>query len=340
MNNNIFILSEKISFLVTAVLWAGLVVTAVYLPVKSGHKKYNEIQITLSDQVQNKKPEVLEEQKTLSQTEKPLQKKETKTEAQPAKMAAVPETKTPTQKTAAKPAQSPVKKAQVREEKLFQSVEDLMKAQNAAPKKAAVWDDSLFDDNNTVTSNTASGNFTPQAQKIENALSGTAGKINEVQTQTGAHASEIVKTPVQKNAGNIQESTGKILSTLENIAESKTLAKETGTGTSTGSNNNVIVTDSGSQMLNVSDGRTLVKPLKPSITISSEKQKSLQNITVKFRFTVNANGTVNYNSIYCSSGAINSEVEKEIREQIARWIFQSGVNPSEAFFDLIISAVN
>jgi hypothetical protein len=335
-----FLFSEKISFLFTFFIWLVITCVVIFIPIKNENKKYNEIQISLSAQSEKNKS-FIEETKSITETQKEVLKSQ---EQNQKNIAAVKKASASIKETENKTSvekQVSVKKASVREEKLYQSVEELMNLQKSVPKKQAVWDESMFNDASTgssVSSSITSSEIT-QTQKIENVFSGTAAKTEDAEIKTSAKESQLEKTDSDFSSGNIQESTEKYLSTLESIAKGKSFAttdeKDEG---SFESGKNAIITNVKGSSIKVADGRSILKPEKPTIIISSENQKSLQNITVKFKFTVNSDGTVNYNSIQCTAGAIGREVEKEIREQIARWSFQRGTSSSDAFFDLIISA--
>ena len=316
-----FSLSEIISFLLTSFVWTAGLLSALFIPLEKKKNTFNEIQITLS------KPEV----KNNTLKERAEEKESVK--------------KVPTEKTSqsVKEKSAPVKKAMVREEKLYQSVEDIMKAQNSSPKKNVEWDESLFSDAPLISSNESSGKYNPSAkvEKLENALQGSAGKTNETEGKTSAEVTHTTSTFSESNSVNPSDTTKDFLKSFENTASANAL---TGTDNKNPSQTNSENKTSGSgnkeNPLNVSDGRRLLFPTSASIMISADKQKSLQNIKVKFQFTVNADGSVNYNSIKCTTGAVSSDVEKEIREQIARWKFEKGSGSSDALFDLIITAAN
>ncbi len=252
--------------------------------------------------------------------------------------------KTETQ-AASKPAPAPAKTEAPKKEEpkytkrtdtaLKKSVEEVM-AENQAAKASksttassdpwAQFDDAPFE--------AAEQKTTQNVQKrVENALSGSAATKAEKATQSSS------STESSSSASNVQTSADSgTTSALAKIGDTKFVTRSYSGSNSTsaiktGSNS------SGDVSVEMTDGssRMLIKPRKPSISISQENAGLIgDNTTVLIYFTVLSDGSVPENSIQISPKILPSEIVEEIVFQLSYWKFEPGRTNSNASFDFTI----
>lgn len=208
------------------------------------------------------------------------------------------------------------------------SVDDLMSAQLNGTKKAAVWDESLFQDTTNAVTNSNSQSTNTVVNK-ETSLSGSAGSVNKENT---SQTSKKVSTNSNSDA-NASETTTQALSRISTASYSATSE-----GAKTTSSMNTSKSSEGKLQIEMQDGsvRTLIEPLYPSISLSKEASDLIDiKVTVTISFRVNENGNVLQVS-FQNQSILPEKVRNEIEAQIMKWRFESAPYSSNAQFKYTI----
>lgn len=317
---------DSISFAITCGFYIVLFILFAVIPI-SKPKKYTQISVQLDSLPQKKieKPvvpvekEIVQKESVPKVEQKPVEKQiEQKKEVAKTTSQVKPATKTQPQSQNQPKTQTKSQPATVKKEVVYQkSVEELM-AENAKKKKqTATWDDSIFNDEATTSSSVTKNTGTFQ----ENAVSSLEGIAASSSQSANVQTSSVARGETG-NQGQVSDSTS---NALNKISEAK------------------YVTNNSSQTISyVTSGilqpRQLIFPSEPSITIPETlENKIVRNRTVKISFIVKSDGSVDVRSIQIEPvGSLVTEIETEIKKQIALWRFESGKSDGQAAFNYSI----
>ena len=219
------------------------------------------------------------------------------------------------------------------EQTLQKSIDELMAEQQkpkTTPKKAFDW--SMFDEmeGNSSSSNAVAKNV-PSPASNQSALSGSAASSSSQNSTAAASSSQNAKS------ASGQQASSATTNALASAASAKKYSLSSGDVSS-------VVTvstfsaDSGIS-LQMTDGssRMLLEPAEPKISLSGAASAlidSTKRLTISF--TVTASGNVPVSGIKISPDILPQIISMEIREQIARWRFQSAPSDGFARFDYTI----
>jgi hypothetical protein len=268
---------------------------SLFIPLNKIEKKYEDIQITLS----------------------PVQSVPVKT--QPKQTAQSLSKNLNEDKTYAKKNSSTAQPATLREEKIVQSVEQLMKEQSVNRKKV-VWDESLFTEDFFETKSDVVQNNNQnvgEVKKIENPFSGTAAKI---------------ENPEQKNVKAVSTIDEKV--SQQNFTES--ISEKSGTSFEISSTQKDVVavqTINGQEIFwGNTPMRKLISPKNPELTISKENQKLINaSKNLVLEFLVLENGFVSPSSFTVKpSSSLPQVIVNELRRQVMTWKFEADSRQSNA----------
>lgn len=212
------------------------------------------------------------------------------------------------------------------EPKIKKSVEQLMAENNSSAKKTAEWNESFFDDSQTVQSKNISE--AQNKSSVKSSVEGTAAKSSAEKTSGVSSSSE--------SAGNgnadVSEETKSSLANIKNTFSSS-VSGNIKSKTSVASQNS-----GGKLSIKMSDGksRELLYPKNPVIFISEENAKLVDETKkVIVRFKVRADGTVPVTGIsILPSSLLPLQIQAEIKEQIQLWRFSeesSGLDGTASF---------
>ena len=212
------------------------------------------------------------------------------------------------------------------EPKIKKSVEQLITENNSSEKKDVEWNESFFDDSQTVQSKNA---FEAQSKVLpESLIEGTAAKSLVEKESAVSSSSELAKD------GNT-EASEETKNSLENIKNtfSSSVSGNIKSKTSLAAQN-----AGGKLSIKMSDGksRELLYPKNPVIFISEENAKLVDETKkVIVRFKVLADGTVPLTGIsIVPSSLLPPQIQAEIKEQIQIWRFSeelSGLDGTASF---------
>ena len=212
------------------------------------------------------------------------------------------------------------------EPKIKKSVEQLMAENNSSAKKTAEWNESFFDDSQTVQSKNISEAQNKSSGK--SSVEGTAAKSSAGKTSGVSSSSE------SAGSGNadVSEETKSSLANIKNTFSSS-VSGNIKSKTSVASQNS-----GGKLSIKMSDGksRELLYPKNPVIFISEENAKLVDETKkVIVRFKVRADGTVPVTGIsILPSSLLPLQIQAEIKEQIQLWRFSeesSGLDGTASF---------
>lgn len=212
------------------------------------------------------------------------------------------------------------------EPKIKKSVEQLMAENNSSAKKTAEWNESFFDDSQTVQSKNVSE--TQNKISAKSSIEGTAAKSSAEKTSGVSSSSELA------GSGNadVSEETKSSLANIKNTFSSS-VSGNIKSKTSVASQNS-----GGKLSIKMSDGksRELLYPKNPVIFISEENAKLVDETKkVIVRFKVRADGTVPVTGIsILPSSLLPLQIQAEIKEQIQLWRFSeesSGLDGTASF---------
>lgn len=212
------------------------------------------------------------------------------------------------------------------EPKIKKSVEQLMAENNSSAKKTAEWNESFFDDSQTVQSKNIS-----EAQNkysVKSSVEGTAAKSSAEKTSGVSSSSELARS----GNADVSEETKSSLANIKNTFSSS-VSGNIKSKTSVASQNS-----GGKLSIKMSDGksRELLYPKNPVIFISEENAKLVDETKkVIVRFKVRADGTVPVTGIsILPSSLLPLQIQAEIKEQIQLWRFSeesSGLDGTASF---------
>ena len=212
------------------------------------------------------------------------------------------------------------------EPKIKKSVEQLMAENNSSAKKTAEWNESFFDDSQTVQSKNISE--AQNKSSVKSSVEGTAAKSSAEKTSGVSSSSE------SAGSGNadVSEETESSLANIKNTFSSS-VSGNIKSKTSVASQNS-----GGKLSIKMSDGksRELLYPKNPVIFISEENAKLVDETKkVIVRFKVRADGTVPVTGIsILPSSLLPLQIQAEIKEQIQLWRFSeesSGLDGTASF---------
>lgn len=212
------------------------------------------------------------------------------------------------------------------EPKIKKSVEQLMTENNSSAKKTAEWNESFFDDSQTVQSKNISE--AQNKSSVKSSVEGTAAKSSAEKTSGVSSSSE------SAGSGNadVSEETKSSLANIKNTFSSS-VSGNIKSKTSVASQNS-----GGKLSIKMSDGksRELLYPKNPVIFISEENAKLVDETKkVIVRFKVRADGTVPVTGIsILPSSLLPLQIQAEIKEQIQLWRFSeesSGLDGTASF---------
>lgn len=212
------------------------------------------------------------------------------------------------------------------EPKIKKSVEQLMAENNSSAKKTAEWNESFFDDSQTVQSKNISE--AQNKSSVKSSVEGTAAKSSAEKTSGVSSSSELA------GSGNadVSEETKSSLANIKNTFSSS-VSGNIKSKTSVASQNS-----GGKLSIKMSDGksRELLYPKNPVIFISEENAKLVDETKkVIVRFKVRADGTVPVTGIsILPSSLLPLQIQAEIKEQIQLWRFSeesSGLDGTASF---------
>lgn len=212
------------------------------------------------------------------------------------------------------------------EPKIKKSVEQLMAENNSSAKKTAEWNESFFDDSQTVQSKNISE--AQNKSSVKSSVEGTAAKSSAEKTSGVSSSSESAGSV---NA-DVSEETKSSLANIKNTFSSS-VSGNIKSKTSVASQNS-----GGKLSIKMSDGksRELLYPKNPVIFISEENAKLVDETKkVIVRFKVRADGTVPVTGVsILPSSLLPLQIQAEIKEQIQLWRFSeesSGLDGTASF---------
>lgn len=212
------------------------------------------------------------------------------------------------------------------EPKIKKSVEQLMAENNSSAKKTAEWNESFFDDSQTVQSKNISE--AQNKSSVKSSVEGTAAKSSAEKTSGVSSSSESVRS----GNADVSEETKSSLANIKNTFSSS-VSGNIKSKTSVASQNS-----GGKLSIKMSDGksRELLYPKNPVIFISEENAKLVDETKkVIVRFKVRADGTVPVTGIsILPSSLLPLQIQAEIKEQIQLWRFSeesSGLDGTASF---------
>lgn len=302
--------SKFLGFIGTCFLWLIILFCMIFIRPGKNPPKYKEVQIVLESRTVEKIEEKkIENPKAVEAVSKSSKKenivKEEKTEV----------------KTQEKQTSTP-KKTVVEEswdqwddfEYAVDPMEAFAQQTSSVTQKEVDWDAMFGEETSSDVNNNSS-------EKVwgENSFSGTAGIVSKSDNK-GAK-STVVEEDFANNmaSGATSQSLGEIKNTKFVSTSSEGISSE--------SNVKVTKSGTGKVYIEMTNGRAraLLKPSSPVINLSDEASSLIdgsRNVTI--RFMVMKKGTVPSSKITITPGALLPElVQKEIREQISQWIFES-----------------
>ena len=212
------------------------------------------------------------------------------------------------------------------EQKIKKSVEQLMAENNSSAKKTAEWNESFFDDSQTVQSKNISE--AQNKSSVKSSVEGTAAKSSAEKTSGVSSSSESARS----GNADVSEETKSSLANIKNTFSSS-ISGNIKSKTSVASQNS-----GGKLSIKMSDGksRELLYPKNPVIFISEENAKLVDETKkVIVRFKVRADGTVPVTGIsILPSSLLPLQIQAEIKEQIQLWRFSeesSGLDGTASF---------
>lgn len=212
------------------------------------------------------------------------------------------------------------------EPKIKKSVEQLMAENNSSAKKTAEWNESFFDDSQTVQSKNISE--AQNKSSVKSSVEGTAAKSSAEKTSGVSSSSELARS----GNADVSEETKSSLANIKNTFSSS-VSGNIKSKTSVASQNS-----GGKLSIKMSDGksRELLYPKNPVIFISEENAKLVDETKkVIVRFKVRADGTVPVTGIsILPSSLLPLQIQAEIKEQIQLWRFSeesSGLDGTASF---------
>lgn len=318
---------NAIAFAFTAFFFLGFLIFSLAVKFKP-QEKFQVLTINLASFPVEKKslPETTLQKKDVpskNQSSKDVEK------IKPVEPKKIPEEKSSSQKNKIVKNGLPVsseKQKTFEEPKIKKSVEQLMAENNSSAKKTAEWNESFFDDSQTVQSKNISE--AQNKSSVKSSVEGTAAKSSAEKTSGVSSSSE------SAGSGNadVSEETKSSLANIKNTFSSS-VSGNIKSKTSVASQNS-----GGKLSIKMSDGksRELLYPKNPVIFISEENAKLVDETKkVIVRFKVRADGTVPVTGIsILPSSLLPLQIQAEIKEQIQLWRFSeesSGLDGTASF---------
>lgn len=318
---------NAIAFAFTAFFFLGFLIFSLAVKFKP-QEKFQVLTINLASFPVEKKslPETTLQKKDVpskNQSSKDVEK------IKPVEPKKIPEEKSSSQKNKIVKNGLPVsseKQKTFEEPKIKKSVEQLMTENNSSAKKTAEWNESFFDDSQTVQSKNISE--AQNKSSVKSSVEGTAAKSSAEKTSGVSSSSE------SAGSGNadVSEETKNSLANIKNTFSSSVSGNIK-------SKTSVASQKSGGKLsIKMSDGksRELLYPKNPVIFISEENAKLVDETKkVIVRFKVRADGTVPVTGIsILPSSLLPLQIQAEIKEQIQLWRFSeesSGLDGTASF---------
>lgn len=318
---------NAIAFAFTAFFFLGFLIFSLAVKFKP-QEKFQVLTINLASFPIEKKS--LQET-TLQKKDVPSKNQSSKDveKIKPVEPKKIPEEKSSSQKNKIVKNGLPVsseKQKTFEEPKIKKSVEQLMAENNSSAKKTAEWNESFFDDSQTVQSKNISE--AQNKSSVKSSVEGTAAKSSAEKTSGVSSSSE------SAGSGNadVSEETKSSLANIKNTFSSS-VSGNIKSKTSVASQNS-----GGKLSIKMSDGksRELLYPKNPVIFISEENAKLVDETKkVIVRFKVRADGTVPVTGIsILPSSLLPLQIQAEIKEQIQLWRFSeesSGLDGTASF---------
>lgn len=318
---------NAIAFVFTAFFFLTFLIFSLLVKFKP-QEKFQTLTINLASFPVEKKslPETTLQKKDVpskNQSSKDVEK------IKPVEPKKIPEEKSSSQKNKIVKNGLPVsseKQKTFEEPKIKKSVEQLMAENNSSAKKTAEWNESFFDDSQTVQSKNISE--AQNKSSVKSSVEGTAAKSSAEKTSGVSSSSE------SAGSGNadVSEETKSSLANIKNTFSSS-VSGNIKSKTSVASQNS-----GGKLSIKMSDGksRELLYPKNPVIFISEENAKLVDETKkVIVRFKVRADGTVPVTGIsILPSSLLPLQIQAEIKEQIQLWRFSeesSGLDGTASF---------
>lgn len=318
---------NAIAFAFTAFFFLGFLIFSLAVKFKP-QKKFQVLTINLASFPVEKKslPETTLQKKDVpskNQSSKDVEK------IKPVEPKKIPEEKSSSQKNKIVKNGLPVsseKQKTFEEPKIKKSVEQLMAENNSSAKKTAEWNESFFDDSQTVQSKNISE--AQNKSSVKSSVEGTAAKSSAEKTSGVSSSSELARS----GNADVSEETKSSLANIKNTFSSS-VSGNIKSKTSVASQNS-----GGKLSIKMSDGksRELLYPKNPVIFISEENAKLVDETKkVIVRFKVRADGTVPVTGIsILPSSLLPLQIQAEIKEQIQLWRFSeesSGLDGTASF---------
>ncbi len=224
----------------------------------------------------------------------------------------------------------------VRQQVLAKSIEELMAEQNTRSQRPnqAEWTDDLFEDSavNTSSQTQSSSNIEEQRSSL---LSGSSAQSNDMENPTSQAVSGREQIQRGLTSADVSSETSNLLSSIAN-------AQSSAAGSQSGQINAQSMNSPRSNSSNASgydfafDGvaRKLLYPSDPTLEISRENQHLIQaSRNIEISLIVSPSGNVSPSSInFTPSALVPTQIQLELRQQIASWRFESGVSSGQATF--------
>lgn len=313
---------NAIAFAFTAFFFLAFLIFSLAVKFKP-QEKFQVLTINLASFPVEKKSLQKKDVPSKNQSSKDVEK------IKPVEPKKIPEEKSSSQKNKIVKNGLPVsseKQKTFEEPKIKKSVEQLMAENNSSAKKTAEWNESFFDDSQTVQSKNISE--AQNKSSVKSSVEGTAAKSSAEKTSGVSSSSE------SAGSGNadVSEETKSSLANIKNTFSSS-VSGNIKSKTSVASQNS-----GGKLSIKMSDGksRELLYPKNPVIFISEENAKLVDETKkVIVRFKVRADGTVPVTGIsILPSSLLPLQIQAEIKEQIQLWRFSeesSGLDGTASF---------
>lgn len=343
--------SIRLSFIGTCIIWFILLLFFAISPFTNKKNKYKDIQIILEpvEQIEKAKNEIdriSETQKqplasskneNSSKIEKSIQtpvKKDASVQKNSSKASAASPSATAAPKSSSS---EPVeKKSAPTKAKITykKSVEELLEEQDGSKDKA-LWDDSIFgDDNSSTSSNNINEN--KSLSSTNSSISGTSALSGNAASATKNTGKAIAKSDSDDLNSNVDST---IKNTLSKIASTTYSMSATGNVSSV-SSINVAKANDGKVAVELTDGsaRILLEPSKPVIMISEENAALIDSSrSVVINFRILAGGNVPFSEIKITpSSLLPLQIQSEIKQQISKWRFKPVAYDGQARFEYSI----
>lgn len=313
---------NAIAFAFTAFFFLAFLIFSLAVKFKP-QEKFQVLTINLASFPVEKKSLQKKDVPSKNQSSKAVEK------IKPVEPKKIPEEKSSSQKNKIVKKGLPVsseKQKTFEEPKIKKSVEQLMAENNSSAKKTAEWNESFFDDSQTVQSKNISE--AQNKSSVKSSVEGTAAKSSAEKTSGVSSSSESARS----GNADVSEETKSSLANIKNTFSSS-VSGNIKSKTSVASQNS-----DGKLSIKMSDGksRELLYPKNPVIFISEENAKLVDETKkVIVRFKVRADGTVPVTGIsILPSSLLPLQIQAEIKEQIQLWRFSeesSGLDGTASF---------